>query len=245
MPAPALPARVRRHSTRWSKKCCGCCTPRCRSRSSCTGSTLRGSRERTGQTGERAQECRRAQRQIAPAHEGPCFHTTRALLRCPPKLPAGKGASCLRATQAREEPLAGKCALGSALILGESLVKELLLPVGQGLLQEADVECVHKLRALIGRQLESFFFDLGLGHGYSVCASRRASRPHRAGYPAVVAAAAGGSAPGTGRKTRKVVPRPMRLSTSTWPPWDWARCLTIARPRPVPPSSRARPLSTR
>lgn len=38
--------------------------------------------------------------------------------------------------------LAGKCALGVALILGEPLVEEVLLPVGQGLVQEADVECV-------------------------------------------------------------------------------------------------------
>ena len=36
-----------------------------------------------------------------------------------------------------------------------------------------------------------------------------------------------------------------RLVTAIWPPIDWTRCLTIERPRPVPPSSRLRALSTR
>ena len=35
------------------------------------------------------------------------------------------------------------------------------------------------------------------------------------------------------------------LSTATVPPWAWTMCLTIDRPRPVPPSLRLRPLSTR
>src|SRR5438067_2229664 len=37
-----------------------------------------------------------------------------------------------------------------------------------------------------------------------------------------------------GSSTRNVEPRPGWLSTLTWPPKAWARCLTIERPRPVP-----------
>ena len=49
----------------------------------------------------------------------------------------------------------------------------------------------------------------------------------------------------TGSVTRTVVPRPGSLSMRSWPPWANTRCLTIASPRPVPPSSRDRALSTR
>ena len=34
----------------------------------------------------------------------------------------------------------------------------------------------------------------------------------------------------------KRLPSPILLSTETWPPWAWAMCLTMARPKPVPPS---------
>jgi len=50
----------------------------------------------------------------------------------------------------------------------------------------------------------------------------------------------------TGRITRIVVPLLISLSASTRPPWSWATCLTIARPRPVPRMlSVLRALSTR
>jgi hypothetical protein len=48
-----------------------------------------------------------------------------------------------------------------------------------------------------------------------------------------------------GNVTRTVVPRPSMLSIPSDPPWAWTMCLTIARPRPVPPSSRERARSTR
>ncbi len=51
--------------------------------------------------------------------------------------------------------------------------------------------------------------------------------------------------PRIGSSTRTRVPAPSSLATSTLPPALWATCLTIASPRPVPPSARARPLSTR
>ena len=41
------------------------------------------------------------------------------------------------------------------------------------------------------------------------------------------------------------VPRPSWLSRVMRAPWIWAMCLTMARPRPVPPVSRERLLSTR
>ncbi len=50
---------------------------------------------------------------------------------------------------------------------------------------------------------------------------------------------------GRGIRTWKVEPSPSRLSTPASPPWASAMCLTIAKPSPVPPSSRDRPLSTR
>src|SRR5207245_5163542 len=53
------------------------------------------------------------------------------------------------------------------------------------------------------------------------------------------------SSPPTFSQTRTVVPRPGSLSILSWPPWANTRCLTIASPRPVPPSSRDRALSTR
>src|ERR671917_843959 len=48
-----------------------------------------------------------------------------------------------------------------------------------------------------------------------------------------------------GRQTVKVVPSPKALSTATRPPWFSATCLTMLRPRPVPPVSLERALSTR
>src|SRR5690349_49896 len=49
----------------------------------------------------------------------------------------------------------------------------------------------------------------------------------------------------TGSLSLKVLPLPGALSTSMLPPWTWATCLTIERPRPVPPISRDRERSTR
>jgi hypothetical protein len=48
-----------------------------------------------------------------------------------------------------------------------------------------------------------------------------------------------------GRLKKKAVPLPISLSTQTRPPWSCTMCLTMLRPRPVPPFSRERPLSTR
>jgi len=51
--------------------------------------------------------------------------------------------------------------------------------------------------------------------------------------------------PQVGRRSVKTAPLPGSLATAAVPPWMSAICLTIARPSPVPPSSRLRPLSTR
>jgi MFS family permease len=48
-----------------------------------------------------------------------------------------------------------------------------------------------------------------------------------------------------GIRTVKVLPTPGVLSTVMVPPWACTMCLTIERPRPVPPSLRLRALSTR
>jgi hypothetical protein len=44
---------------------------------------------------------------------------------------------------------------------------------------------------------------------------------------------------------KNVDPWPMALSTRTLPPWFSTMCFTMAKPRPVPPVSRERALSTR
>ena len=58
-----------------------------------------------------------------------------------------------------------------------------------------------------------------------------------------------GVSPGLGKDSGKrsvnVLPRPTALSTCTDPWWAVMMCLTMARPRPVPPNSRLRALSTR
>ncbi len=51
--------------------------------------------------------------------------------------------------------------------------------------------------------------------------------------------------PAAGSQTVKVAPSPSRLSIASWPRWRLTMCLTIARPSPVPPTARDRPLSTR
>ena len=43
----------------------------------------------------------------------------------------------------------------------------------------------------------------------------------------------------------KVLPLPTLLSICSWPRWWISTCLTIARPRPVPPVLAARLASTR
>ena len=48
-----------------------------------------------------------------------------------------------------------------------------------------------------------------------------------------------------GIRTVKVLPTPGVLSTVMVPPWACTMCLTIERPKPVPPSLRLRALSTR
>ena len=55
-------------------------------------------------------------------------------------------------------------------------------------------------------------------------------------------AASGGRA---GSRRVNVEPPPSVLATSTRPPWLVAMCLTIARPRPVPPVARDRAWSAR
>jgi len=49
----------------------------------------------------------------------------------------------------------------------------------------------------------------------------------------------------SGNWTRNLVPTPLCDSTSTWPRWFSTMCLTMAKPKPVPPSARERALSTR
>ena len=58
-----------------------------------------------------------------------------------------------------------------------------------------------------------------------------------------IAHAAYGAAAGS--HTVTVVPSRSRLSRRNWPRWSCTICLTIARPRPVPPNSRERARSTR
>ena len=52
-------------------------------------------------------------------------------------------------------------------------------------------------------------------------------------------------ASGAGSITVNRLPLPSWLSTETRPPQASTRCFTMDRPKPVPPSSRERPLSTR
>ena len=56
-----------------------------------------------------------------------------------------------------------------------------------------------------------------------------------------------GGRPGraSGMRRVNVEPRPSSLHTVTEPPWLLATCLTMARPRPVPPVLLARDWSTR
>ena len=54
-----------------------------------------------------------------------------------------------------------------------------------------------------------------------------------------------GSSPALGSVKLNVLPLPGVLSTSIAPPSASQRCFTIDKPRPVPPSSRERPVSTR
>ena len=58
-----------------------------------------------------------------------------------------------------------------------------------------------------------------------------------------VGAVAGGV--GSGMRRVNVEPSPSSLHTVTAPPWLLATCLTMARPRPVPPVLLARAWSTR
>src|SRR5699024_2012931 len=48
-----------------------------------------------------------------------------------------------------------------------------------------------------------------------------------------------------GRVTDTVVPEPTTLASLIWPWYRATMCLTMARPSPVPPAARLRPLSTR
>jgi membrane glycosyltransferase len=56
---------------------------------------------------------------------------------------------------------------------------------------------------------------------------------------------AGGRGCASGSQTLYVVPFPSSLSMTSWPRCRLTMCLTIASPRPVPPSLRERPVSTR
>ena len=49
----------------------------------------------------------------------------------------------------------------------------------------------------------------------------------------------------SGSMTVKVLPLLRSLFTATLPPKTWHKCLTIANPKPVPPTSRERASSTR
>ena len=48
-----------------------------------------------------------------------------------------------------------------------------------------------------------------------------------------------------GNEKKKRLPFPGSLSTQTLPPWLCTMCFTMDNPRPVPPCSRERALSTR
>src|SRR5207248_3036322 len=72
-------------------------------------------------------------------------------------------------------------------------------------------------------------------HGPVLRMARRGCQPRGA-----EAASAGDAGAAAGSVTRKVEPAPTVDETLTSPPCAWTRCLTIARPSPVPPSSRER-----
>jgi hypothetical protein len=63
-------------------------------------------------------------------------------------------------------------------------------------------------------------------------------------WPAPSACPAAATHP-TGRRMVNVEPFPSALSTSIFPPMRSTTCLTMERPRPVPPTSLERALSTR
>jgi hypothetical protein len=72
-----------------------------------------------------------------------------------------------------------------------------------------------------------------------------ASRQYEQACHALVPGQARPFGPRRGNQASIVVPRSGSLEAVTRPPWASTRCFTIARPRPVPPSSRERPVSTR
>ncbi len=71
--------------------------------------------------------------------------------------------------------------------------------------------------------------------------ARRATR--RTGYAGTSDAT--GLATACGSHTLTVVPIPSSLSIDSCPRWRLTMCLTMARPSPVPPAARERPVSTR
>lgn len=82
----------------------------------------------------------------------------------------------------------------------------------------------------------------------------RVRRWYGDGYELVVAASPSGEAGWTlsataggrlGTRSAKTLPEPSRPVTDASPPWASAMCLTMASPRPVPPSSRLLARSTR
>jgi len=75
--------------------------------------------------------------------------------------------------------------------------------------------------------------------------SRDGRSPRRSAQTEAPAAAGRPETDRSGKTSRKMDPRPTVLSTSAHPPWTRAMCLTMARPRPVPPIERLRARSTR
>ena len=73
----------------------------------------------------------------------------------------------------------------------------------------------------------------------------RYRRPWPTGPPAARQVASGMRSRPGGTDTVKQAPLPGSLVTATTAPMLSATCFTMARPRPVPPSSRLRALSTR
>ena len=85
------------------------------------------------------------------------------------------------------------------------------------------------LRLCFGEAIQACF-----GAGFSGLAQGRFAVP-----------ALGPKGYAVGRVKTKVLPRVSSLSARMEPPWARMMCLAMARPKPVPPDSRERALSTR
>ena len=84
------------------------------------------------------------------------------------------------------------------------------------------------------RQVENLGYGVGSGERAWVAPSRRDGQTQVENLRY-----------GVGSRIVKVVPTPGMLSTTIVPAWACTMCLTMERPRPVPPRLRLRALSTR